>query len=409
MRSFLTGNLGVLIGRTPSHDKHALPPTSTTTTRAGMAPPQNPLAVQELLDYCLDFLHTSAPDLKRCSLVSRYWTPTAQKHLFNRLIIGSARYAYGDSKFLAGARERCNLLCAVLDTSPQILRLVESLQIHLDTIPLDVLTYFLTRSFPSLRSVSVSGNWMPITVSILRELLSRDGLTSISISGNFNSLSELTSLLERCAPSITGVCFSNVRTPPAVIAIPESDHRRSMRRISVDALELAWSPTIRDWLNAPECPFEFSGLRRLRLHANADLPSWPAFTACIPHVEYLQFHVFQRHLSANPPVILRPFTALRTIEFFIEFFPDVASTLSILATLPSANRVEVVRFRFTQPAIPSKGSGPAIDAQLSEMPCLRAVELVYMHPAVPVGGVETHLPSLYARRMVRVVRAGAYE
>ncbi|KAJ7677723.1 hypothetical protein DFH06DRAFT_1167021 [Mycena polygramma] len=133
-----------------------------------MTPPHNPLAVQELLDYCLDFLHASAPDLKRCSLVSRYWTPTAQKHLFNRLIIGSARYAYGDSKFLAGARERCNLLCAVLDTSPRLLRLVESLQIHLDTIPTDVLTSFAARSFPSLRSISVSGNWMPTTVSILR-------------------------------------------------------------------------------------------------------------------------------------------------------------------------------------------------------------------------------------------------
>ncbi|KAJ7301825.1 hypothetical protein DFH08DRAFT_95993 [Mycena albidolilacea] len=125
---------------------------------------EGPFALQELIDYCLDFLHASGPDLKRCALVSRHWTNTCQKHLFSHIIIGSPGYSYEDSTFLA-IRRRCHLRCEVLSTSPRLLGLVKSLQTHLDAIPPETLISFAKLSFPSLRRIIVSGTWIPASAT----------------------------------------------------------------------------------------------------------------------------------------------------------------------------------------------------------------------------------------------------
>jgi hypothetical protein len=249
---------------------------------------KNPLAVQELIDYCLDFLHASAADLKRCALVSHCWTKTAQMHLFNRIVIGSPGYSYGDSTFLARAKTRCGLLYEVLASSPRLLGFVESLQIHLDTIPPDTLSSFANLSFTCLRRIFVSGNWMPASAIIIQELLSLGTLTAISISGNFASLSAFTNVLARCSTSVTSVSFCSVRTPPSGVHTSVEGHP-SDRRIEIGALDLWWSSGIHDWLNSSQCPFDFSNLKRLRLNENTSLPQWTAFAPSIPGVEHLQF------------------------------------------------------------------------------------------------------------------------
>jgi hypothetical protein len=258
--------------------------------------PSSPFAVQELIDYCLDFLHASVPDLKRCALVSRHWTNTCQKHLFSHIIINSPGFLYEYSFFVI--ERRWHPLCEVLSTSPRLLGLVKSLQIHLDKIPPDTLTSFANLSFPSLRRIIVSGNWMP------EELFSLGTLSAISLSGTFESLSEFIRVLTRCSTSITDVSFHNVRIRRRLNGLPSSIPHPSNRTIEVNALDLWGSPDIHDWLNSAECLFDFSNLRRLRLNDNtcASLPHWAAFAPAIPRVEHLQFQpqITVRTLHSNP-------------------------------------------------------------------------------------------------------------
>ncbi|KAF8151848.1 hypothetical protein K438DRAFT_1988143 [Mycena galopus ATCC 62051] len=367
------------------------------------ARPIQALAVQELVDYCLDFLHDSPPDLTRCALVSRDWTKTSQMHLFSHLIIGSPGYSYGDSAFLAAARHRCRSLCQVLSTTPRLLRFVKSLQIQLDTIPFDALAALPNFSFPSLQRIVASGNWMPAASMIIQELLSLETLSTISISGNFPALSEFISVLSRCSATITDLSFCSVRIPPAGTTIhPMVDDRR----IEIQALDLWWSSGIHDWLNSPECLFDFSNLTRLRLNENTSLPQWVAFAPSIPRVEHLQF---QPQLNGVDAIDLAPFTNLKCVEVFIEFRNDVTSALETLATLSPSNQIETIRFRLTHTGIPNSDSGAEIDRQLIAlpMPYLRAVELVYI--TSPLPSVVSNFPRLHARKLVRVLRgASAY-
>ncbi|KAJ6482682.1 hypothetical protein C8R45DRAFT_306636 [Mycena sanguinolenta] len=363
---------------------------------------ESPLAVQELLDYCLDFLHASPPDLKRCALVSRNWTKSSQVHLFSHLTVGSVGYSYGDSTFLAALRHRCRTLCEVLSATPRLRELVKSLQIHLDTIPLETVIAFANLSFPSLRRIFVSGNWMPSLGIIIQDLLSLDTLSAISISGNFRSLSEFTSVLSRCSPSVTALSFSSVRIPPSSSPTTLSDDHplAEMERIQIDALDLWWSSGIHDWLNSPECIFDFSNLKRLRLNENTSLPEWTAFAPSIPQVEHLQF---QPQLT-GPNVDLAQFTNLNCLEIFIEFKDDVSSAVETLATLVPSNHLRTIRFRLSHTSIPNAYTGAELDKHIAMLPLphLEAVELVYITP--PSGNVAANLPLLNARKFVRVLR-----
>ncbi|KAJ7038427.1 hypothetical protein C8F04DRAFT_1089125 [Mycena alexandri] len=365
----------------------------------------NPLAIQELIDYCIDFLYASAADLKRCALVSRYWTHTAQMHLFKQhVVIGSPGYSYGDSTFLAMARQRCRLLYGVLAASPGLLGFVEALKIHLDTTPPDTLRDFATLELPSLRRIVVFGNWMPAAGTIIEEFLGRGTLTTISISGNFSSLSAFTRILTRCSTSITDVSFCNVRVPTTGIH-PSVGNDLPDRRIEIHALDLWWSSGIHEWLNSPHCCFEFSNLKRLRLNENITLPQWVAFAPSIPRIEYLQF---QPQIT-GVKVDLAPFSKLKRIEALIEFRDDISAALETLSTLTRPNQIEMIRFRLTHSSLPDLDSGAAIDKRLTALPIpnLRAVELVYL--SSPSTNIGENLPLLNARRLVSVLRTGASE
>ncbi|KAJ7189020.1 hypothetical protein C8R46DRAFT_34061 [Mycena filopes] len=363
---------------------------------------KGPLAIQELVDYCLDFLHASAGDLKRCALVSRRWTQTAQMHLFkHHVVIGSPGYSYGDSALLAMARQRCRLLYDVLAASPRLLGLVEGLQIHLDTTPPVTLEDFATLPFPSLRRIVVSGNWMPIAASVIEEFLGRGTLTAISISGNFSSLSAFTRILSRCSTSIRDVSFCNVRAPPSATT---GDGDPPDRKIEIHALDLWWSSGIHEWLNSPHCSLDFSTLKRLRLNENITLPRWEGFAAAIPRIEYLQF---QPQISGLK-IDLAPFHNLRCIEALIEFRGDISAALETLSTLSAqSNCIETIRFRLTHSSLPNIDSGAEIDRRLSALalPGLRAVELVYIS-SLPSTTMAENLPLLRARGLVRVLRTG---
>ncbi|KAJ7087430.1 hypothetical protein C8R44DRAFT_30651 [Mycena epipterygia] len=105
-----------------------------------MPPSGSPLALQELIDYCIDFLFASAANLKACALVSRSWTQPAQMHLFNLIVLGSSGYTHGETGLLTLTRARCGRLFEAFASSPRLVGSIESLQIYLDTVAIDILT-----------------------------------------------------------------------------------------------------------------------------------------------------------------------------------------------------------------------------------------------------------------------------
>ncbi|KAJ7689336.1 hypothetical protein B0H17DRAFT_640933 [Mycena rosella] len=288
-----------------------------------MAPSASPMAVQELVDYCIDFLFASPPDLKACALVSRSWTRTSQMHLFTHIVIGSSGYSYGQTTFLALSRTRCTRLFAVLAASPRLLSCIESLQIHLDTVPHDILVAISVFPFVRLQRITVSGNWVArAAIGAVRDLLSLETLTAISISGNFGSLWEFVQVLECCSPNIRDLAFCSVRIAPFNLLTYSDPSDR--RRIEIDCLDIWWSDGIHDWLNSPQCPFDFTHLKQLRLNENTSLPQWLAFAPSVPGVEHLQF---QAQIPGPSLIDLTPFTNLKSIEVFVEYRVDVSSAL----------------------------------------------------------------------------------
>ncbi|KAK7051980.1 hypothetical protein R3P38DRAFT_2857936 [Favolaschia claudopus] len=364
----------------------------------------NIFSVQELTDYCLDFLHDSLPELKQCALVSRSWTKTSQLHIFYHIAIGSPKYSYGDATVSAAASRRCQLLSAVLSTSPRFLDLVRSMSIFLDSALRVDLSSFQTKfAFPHLRHISVSGNWTPLVLRPIHQLFGLGTLSSISISGNFSSLDEVAGVLSGCSPTIKKISFLSVQTHFVALQLLSDDDNLNNNKIEITSLDLCWSPGIHHWLNSPGCFFDFSNLQRLRLNENTSLPSWPAFASCIPRVEYLQF---QPQPSANQTLDLAQFTHLRCIEMLIEFRDDIASALKTLTTIPHTNEIQTLRFRLTHAnSIPNAETGSAdMDRQLVALPlpCLKTVELVYI--TSPLTNIAENLPLLHARKLVRVLR-----
>ncbi|KAJ7087421.1 hypothetical protein C8R44DRAFT_900586 [Mycena epipterygia] len=168
----------------------------STTPRPDLGPPSgSPLALQELIDYSFDFLFqvASAADLKACALVSPSWTQTAQMHLFNHFVLGSPGYSYGETRLLAITRARCARLFEAFASSPRLVGSIDSLQIYLDTVPIDILTTISQLPFIRLRCI---GNWADQDIiHAIQELLSVGTLSELSISGNFYSLSQFRMLL----------------------------------------------------------------------------------------------------------------------------------------------------------------------------------------------------------------------
>ncbi|KAJ7757253.1 hypothetical protein DFH07DRAFT_819677 [Mycena maculata] len=370
------------------------------TTQAVRSLDCGPLVVQELVDYCIDFLHASPPDLKACAIVNRSWTHSAQIHLFNHIVIGAPGYTYGDKTCLATTRRRCRRLWELLNASRRHIEWIKSIQIHLDSTPPDTFTLFADLTFTHLRRVSVSGNWVEGTgVQTVQELLSVPTLTAISISGNFMSLSLFAHVLERCCANINDVSFCNIKISPAQNSLV--DVGSSDRRITIDSLDLWWSDNIHDWLNSPQCPFNFSNLRRLRLNENTSLPNWDAFVASVPRVEYLQFQPLTTDLGLSK-IDLASFTNLKCIEIFVEYKVDLSKTFAILSTMARPNHIQTIRFRFPHPSVLDADSGAKFDQQVLAlpMPHLAAVELVYLEPTATY--IADNFPRLNARRLLRI-------
>jgi hypothetical protein len=369
---------------------------------------------QELVDYCIDFLHGSIPDLTACALVSRSWVHSAQFHIFSNLVLGTPGYTYGSTAPLATHRLRCSRLCELFAASPHFIRLIQRLDVFIDSIPPDSLAAIADVPFTHVKTISVAGNYIaPPIIPAIQQLLSLASLADIAISGNFRSADAFARVLARCSPHVVHVTFGNIRTPPGEPAASPPPHGAQRPKIALEAFDIWWSDTIHAWLDA-QTIFDFSQLRRLALNDNVGLPRLPALAPAIAGIQHLQFHprpvrtalassefIFIDIYSQNfdlQTMDLAPFVALTSLEILIDKAWDVPIALRALATLPAGAPIHAITVRCDADA--PRCCGP-FDVPLSALPNpLRVVHFVCS--AKTTEGIEGYFPALGARGLLRV-------
>ncbi|KAJ7662702.1 hypothetical protein DFH06DRAFT_357066 [Mycena polygramma] len=106
----------------------------------------NPLAVQELVDHCLTFVHAT-PDLRACALVSRSWAHPAQSQLFReRRIVW--RSSQDDMRWMRFRR--------LLGTSPHLIPYIRYLAVAVPHTEVGMLSQICGFPFTHLASIYIS-------------------------------------------------------------------------------------------------------------------------------------------------------------------------------------------------------------------------------------------------------------
>ncbi|KAJ7495395.1 hypothetical protein FB451DRAFT_1478146 [Mycena latifolia] len=111
--------------------------------------------------------------------------------------------------------------------------------------------------------------------------------------------------------------------------------------IKLNSLRISAVETVRDWLNHPLCPFDFSGVTGLSVFTCTDVLQWPKFRPLVQTISVLSFYA-----SANKPAIdLSAFsnlTLLRTGLYASNAWPNARQTLSTISPLNRIPKIILV-------------------------------------------------------------------
>lgn len=180
-----------------------------------------PHLFQELVDGILDHLRDDVRALKKCSLVSKSFLPTAQRHLFSTLDLDSSPHGHRISKRLQIS----------LTLNPILSQYIRSLNFRLhwemrgagDTLVKTLKMFPHLRSF-TLRSSSMQHIWSDLHACLrfaLLGILQQDNLTSASITGVRNfPLSAFMHCQNLKHISIEGVVVDDVEPPLSSLSSP---------------------------------------------------------------------------------------------------------------------------------------------------------------------------------------------
>ncbi|KAJ7495482.1 hypothetical protein FB451DRAFT_1360251, partial [Mycena latifolia] len=72
--------------------------------------------------------------------------------------------------------------------------------------------------------------------------------------------------------------------------------------IRLESLRITAVGGVRDWVNHPLCPFDFSGVIALSLFIYAEVVRWPKLAPVLRTLKVLDFSASARHRTANRPV-----------------------------------------------------------------------------------------------------------
>ncbi|KAJ7728166.1 hypothetical protein DFH07DRAFT_223612 [Mycena maculata] len=239
----------------------------------------NVLQVQELCDLIADSLSDSSWALRSCSLISRPFTASAQRHLFHDIIFNRGCLAIDDLAIMnydeASASRR---FCAVMQASPHLVPLVRRLRVSLEQ---ETLSELCKIDFPNLQDVvfhrRVGGPASDYVVTLGAQILASPSLRRIGLlSPIFTTIADLGRLFQNCAPRMDSLFIRDV----SFEQMPDDGDSPLSPKVKIRALRLQplYSQTP-DWLLGSHSPFDFSALATLK--SGSRMPSFlPKLLEC---------------------------------------------------------------------------------------------------------------------------------
>ncbi|KAJ7481061.1 hypothetical protein B0H11DRAFT_1231715 [Mycena galericulata] len=358
----------------------------------------SPFDIQELVDYCIDFLHDSRPDLKTCTLVGRAWVQSAQFHLFWNM-------TFFDS--LKDQHLRISQI-GRLSRSPHILAFVCCLHVRLHYLALDAFSAAIPL-FAHLQELRVSGDCVPSVPSFpglvtLRALLSLPTLQRVEIYCTFPHPLAFMKVWSGCSESIRHLMLWGVRVNDTNHDWNLSSAVDSRPKIRLESLRLSYSTSIIPWLATDACPFDFSGLTALSVGEDTRILRWNAFSGAVAAIKRLEIGF----ISTQPSVDLSPFGRLQELIIHVHSHLDAEIALDTLNTLSSVPTISRINTIGIYPNFTHRMSQTLtrLDTLLASLP-LPELRAVPMPERIGVVTLEKHCPRLHARELLAVVSSAS--
>ncbi|KAJ7620248.1 hypothetical protein FB45DRAFT_1006852 [Roridomyces roridus] len=361
---------------------------------------QSLFTVQELTDYCIDFLHSSHGDLMACALVHRSWTETSQTHLFHHLSIIDP-FTRSASSHLEAADSRWKHLCDVLATSARLRGFVRGLEIDMQGVSVENFNLIFSLSFPRIREVKILGTWTSSAILEAQTLLRLPTVTRVTLGGIFENLVTLAQVLESCSSHLHELSLFLVQITEVALA----DHPPITKQVAMKHLLLYNSSDAFRWLSSTQCPLVFTELKSLTLDTvSAQTLSQPPLSTLISKIEYLDL---QKDPASDTPISLAEFTGLKHLEVAVALnaIDEVPWALGLLKTLPRSNRLEKIGFAVLESSFFDNDSWASYDKQIlsSRTPHLKMVQVRFERETTPVlPDPSGTFPLLNALGLVRV-------
>ncbi|KAJ7495412.1 hypothetical protein FB451DRAFT_1550837 [Mycena latifolia] len=315
---------------------------------------------RELTDYITDFLHDSPSDLKACALVSRAFVEAAQFHIFKELTIGRGN---------DGPWSRVQ---GTLNASPHLIRHIRRLELHPRRMSIETLASVCSFPFTHLKEISSFNFTLSLPSAIaFQQLLALPSLRSVGIMCRFEEPPTFLHIWDRCSPNIKHLHLTSFQTSREAFQV--TAHHCSAP-IRLESLRITAVEGVRDWVNHPLCPFDFSGITALSIFIYTEVVRWPKFAPVLRTLKVLDFSVY----ASEPPIDLSPFLNLALLRIFLYSAQAWPNAFDALATIAPTNRIrKIVIYGAIAGADPEE-----LDAKLSALPLhqLPAVEF-QMAPA----------------------------
>ncbi|KAJ7213941.1 hypothetical protein GGX14DRAFT_617872 [Mycena pura] len=232
------------------------------------------MQIQELVDLTVDFLHDSVADLKRCSLVSRSWVPSARFHLFSY-------FAFGDEL-------ECQRLVVMLEEAPHLLKLMTHLAIafhpRLDTLAYGVLSKI---PFAHLKRLTIYTLPWKAPMLVLQNLVALPNITHIVVMQTRDPKLLFSLFLHRTA-SLETLEIRSREYATQREDVEDVQIQAHAQRLQIDRLRVANMPTAR--LHDPSLsPFDLSALKRLVVTEYQELCSFRGILTTLgPSLSHLE-------------------------------------------------------------------------------------------------------------------------
>ncbi|KAF8196323.1 hypothetical protein K438DRAFT_1968040 [Mycena galopus ATCC 62051] len=293
------------------------------------------LDIPELIEHCVGFLHDSTLDLRACSLVNRAWVWPAQSHIFSEIALGISGTNQDN-------RMRVSRLLEILEAAPHLAGFISTLRVNAEIAGPGNFLRICSLPFTCLRILYIAGgsNLSPQACFGIRGLLSFPTIESFSIFCRFTNTDNFLRIWELCSANLKhlllGTSISDTQTPTCA----ELEGFAVHHRIALYSLELGYGfpSNLEWWLDDPRCPFDFSGLKALRITRDTGVVRRSVLGPALRTIKLVAADVFEA-------VDLSPFEQLTEVAATI-FGPDHTQIFETISTIHSSSRHLVRAFRF---------------------------------------------------------------